>query len=1068
MTKISSMLLVLSVLFSAYSLELEFQLDLLDENALPSAITKAIDEAYQLNSDGLKALDNKEYDKALLLFDQALSKVPEYNDAANNRGVVYFRKGIISEAQRIWEELASKDPQYALASYNLALIYLHERQLDAARRLMERALKADDKLVEAHARLGMINLQLGEKNKALESLRKAYRINPANNDAWNSMALGLILTGDTSGAVNILSKRTDNGDALSMLGKIEGLRRNYLNAADYLSRAVEKGADPSVMVDLATVLVDNGKNRDAIAILTRYFSKKISHSSDSWLLAGIAAKNIGDMDGARKYFEQGNRYYPNDPIIRYNLGQIYFHGKQYDLAEKTWDDLSDSVQDPSLLYLRALNARKTNKLDNAEALIKRAIEMDPRAEFHDLLGVIYHYKNDDKNAEQEFKNALKINPELRSAQLNLALCSKNSQDLEAIISDIQNQLKNCEEDSCKELSFQLSLIYYHKKDIDKAIQILNSIKPEERDEKISRHLALFYKENHQWDKAIKILEDAAAKMYLEPNTEYELAEIYLLAGYFHKAVDCLSALLPKWKQNPWRLYYQIGYAYMELNELEKAKANFEMSLKRKSNVASQGLLAFVLNRQGKVAEARALWEKNLQNDPSNPTIWINMGLSLEKDGDYKGALEHYKKAAALKNDDKELQINIGNAFAGLEQYTEALNAYNLALSSEKRETAAYNIFIVAIKKKDKDRAVKMAKILQNEFSTSGNTKRVSAEMALWDGDTAKSLSIFENLADKEPADWLAMATIYARKANAEKTKLCLSKIPAEQQYEKTVQSIKAELAFKEGNYQQALNILKTSSDKSFASQYNIAVIAYNAGIYAEVLNIIQKLIKDVNGKDRADCCRLAGNAAFAMKQWSSARQWYLQLSNMETASSVVQYNLAVASYNLNDIQNAWKYYQKARQMDPSIVNKDIEAKYNSVNDAGKDSTTVLDSLDIWYNNAVDLQNSGNDSCAEKLYLKIVAKEKNHSHAWNNLGALYGKKGDIDNAEKAYWKAIEKHHDMPETYANLVNLYIELEEFVKARQWIIKGLGHNPGNEILTVLREKIIEAEKAAMKKGTK
>ena len=97
--------------------------------------------------------------------------------------------------------------------------------------------------------------------------------------------------------------------------------------------------------------------------------------------------------------------------------------------------------------------------------------MDSRAEFHDLLGVIYHYKNDDKSAEEQFREALKINPELRSAQLNLALCSKKSEDLNAVVKDIQKKLSSCQEaDSCLELSFQLSLVYYHQKSIDKAIQ----------------------------------------------------------------------------------------------------------------------------------------------------------------------------------------------------------------------------------------------------------------------------------------------------------------------------------------------------------------------------------------------------------------------------------------------------------------------------------------------------------------------------------------------------------------------------------------------------------------------
>jgi tetratricopeptide (TPR) repeat protein len=79
--------------------------------------------------------------------------------------------------------------------------------------------------------------------------------------------------------------------------------------------------------------------------------------------------------------------------------------------------------------------------------------------------------------------------------------------------------------------------------------------------------------------------------------------------------------------------------------------------------------------------------------------------------------------------------------------------------------------------------------------------------------------------------------------------------------------------------------------------------------------------------------------------------------------------------------------------------------------------------------------------------------------------LYGAWGDIDKAEHAYQKAVEKNYDIPETYANLVNLYIALEEYVKARQWIIKGIGHNPESELLSGLREKVIEAEQAAKDK---
>ena len=35
---------------------------------------------------------------------------------------------------------------------------------------------------------------------------------------------------------------------------------------------------------------------------------------------------------------------------------------------------------------------------------------------------------------------------------------------------------------------------------------------------------------------------------------------------------------------------------------------------------------------GTWTDARQLWEKNLKDDPGNASLWINMGLSYERDG----------------------------------------------------------------------------------------------------------------------------------------------------------------------------------------------------------------------------------------------------------------------------------------------------------------------------------------------------------------------------------------------------------------------------------------------------
>jgi tetratricopeptide (TPR) repeat protein len=508
---------------------------------------------------------------------------------------------------------------------------------------------------------------------------------------------------------------------------------------------------------------------------------------------------------------------------------------------------------------------------------------------------------------------------------------------------------------------------------------------------------------------------------------------------------------------------------MEQNELKKAKECFQNSLKSKiDNVAARGLLAFVENRLGNALEARALWEKNLKSDPDNPVLWINMGLSFEKDGNFSEALSYYQRAVMLKKGDNELQINIGNAYAGMNKYVDAINAYTLALSSPKRELASYNLFVVSRKKKDKERAEKSAGILKQEFPMSVYTKRVNAEMSLWKGDTVAALTILESIAEKDPGDYLSLAAVSAARGNADKTRQYLQMIPTDEQWQREINEIEAQLAFKSGNFDGAISKLKSVGDTSFASQYNIALLSYNAGRFGEALQIAEKLLGRAVGADRGDCCRLAGNAAFTLKQWKRARQWYLQLSGIESNNAIVQYNLAVASYNLGEIDPAWKYYQNAKELDKTVVNKDIEARYAQSKGEGAKDSVVIDSVDIWYNEAVDFQNSGKDTAAEVVYKKVVARKPDHSQAWNNLGALYGVRGDIDNAEKSYWKAIEKHHDVPESYINLINLYIELEEFSKARQWVIKGMGHNPDDTQLPLLRDKIVEAEKAVKSRAEK
>ncbi|MDR0305289.1 MAG: tetratricopeptide repeat protein [Chitinispirillales bacterium] len=1040
---------------------------------LTAAILKAADNAYEANMRGLDAIDKKNYAAAISSFDEALNIFPNYSDALNNKGVALYRQGNVGSAQRAWEAVVKMDPQYALAYYNIGLLFLHERKPEEAKKQFELALRHNKKFTEAIVRLGVMQMEAGNLAAAVDQFARAYKATPVHQDAWNFYSHGLILTGDTGRAVTVLRAAGENSAALSQLGRIEGVRGNHRASADYFSRAVRLGSTSALLLELALAQTNAGSCKEALSTLSDYFSKEKTPSVDSWLLAGFAANACEGVSKALEYYQRGLRQYPNDQLLRANAAQIYFNQKNYEQAQKLWDGLVESLTEPSVFYKRAIAARALNDLPGAERFIQRAISMDEKAEYHDFLGVLYHTRGNGARAEEHFRKALKLDPNNASAQLNLAMKSSNSADLTAAVAEASKQLASCKS-KCADIALRLSVLYYHQRKTNDAISTLMSVREQDRNIAVYRHLAIYYKEQRDYEKAFSALETAASRFTLDPKTEYELAEIYLTAGKPDKAVKLFTALLPKWKENLWRLHYQLGYAYMEMNDLQMAKASFEKSLSiRSDNPASRGLLAFVLNRMGETEKARAHWEKNVKEDPNNPVIFINLGLSHENKGEYEKALENYRKALSLKPSEKAVNINMGNAYQALNKIPEALTAYNLALESEKRQEAAWSIFLLARKRNDMERAQRMHAILRKEFPSSVYCARASAEMDLLKGDTAKALISFEAIKEKDAHDWHMLSKIYAGRGDNQKTQNALSKLPSGGEWEYEKKLIRAQLAFRSSDFRNAFSLYKEIINTQqgakglFAAEdmdiymYNMVLSAHNAGMHKEAVETSNDIIKKVHGKNRTEILRVAANSSLAIKDWNNVKKWFDLIVTQEPRNAAAQFNLAAAHYNLGEIEAAYERYQRARAIDKTIKNNDIENRYAQFK-SGVSPTTqkevkqpaVNDTLDKWYNEAVDLHNSKKEAQAEKLYKKILERDPSYSLAWNNLGAIYGARGELEQARDAYMKALE-NSGSPETYANLVNIFIALEDAAQARAFVKKGLTDNPGSRTLVRLEKQV-------------
>jgi len=1043
-----------------FEIELDFGDSAAPGNPIPSILLRVTDQAYGYNLKGLEALDRGTFDEALEYFRSALELLPSYRDAENNMGVAYFRSGNVSRARDIWQGLVRKDSGYATAWYNLGIISYHEKDVGAAIGHFETALKNNRNFFQALVMLGKIRLESGDKRGALRDLKKAYEINPSDRTGWAMYAFALIQSGDTSRAQAVLLEHRADPHALEILGKIDALRGNASGAKKYLAEAAAAGGDASVLLDLAAVMSESAPCAEVLQTLDSYFSRENQPAADAWILAGVEAKECGDIARARQFFQQGLAMYPGDPIIRFNLGQMYFYEKDYDRALAIWQLLGDTLSDPLLFHVQALAAHHKKDLASAERLIRKAIALDGRkAEYYDFLGVILHEKGARADAMKYFKKALEINPALQSAQMHFAASVKSGNEMRKAIEQARARIAACDT-GCAEARLAAAILYYHAGEITQAAAVLEKIPDNERDERTLRHQALFYRLLHEWDRAINCLETARKNFVVEPQTEYDLVECYLQAGLYQQATALLSQLVPKRPDDAWRLYYQLGYACIEQNRLDEAERYLQKSMAlKKDYTPSQGLLAFVYNRQGRLGEARTLWEKTLDADPSNHVLWINMGLAFESEGKYDTALEKYAKAASLNPADQSIQINIGNACAAMGRYAEALAAYRKALQSHKRESAAYNAFVTACRLDDTATARDMMHILAREYPASENTLRARAELLGIEGNAEKALRLFEGLKEKNEHDWFAMARLYFSRGEMEMGEEALRRLPADAAWNAAAIQLRAETAYADKQYQRALELWRLLPDTSFFVRYNIALTALHCKDFSRAFETAQALAHGARREEAADVYRIAAGAALGLQRWEEAEQWYRRLMQLNGSDAAAMYNLAVALFNRGKTDEAWNWYTRAVGIDLKLRDAAFERRFAPPSTAATTGKESLDSLDEMYNAAVAMQTAGGDSAAELLYLKIIAVNPGYSRACNNLGAIYAARGQLRDAEKYYKQAIEKEHGFVEAYANLVGVYIAQRDFRQARRWLQKGMMHNPDNELLMQTKNSL----KAAM-----
>lgn len=378
----------------------------------------------------------------------------------------------------------------------------------------------------AHGRLGMVLQANGFPDLALRAYANAFRVEPSAPRWHHHWAMLAVRNGDIEGAEQafraVIALEPEYAPALEQLGWLLFDQNRDEEAVALFNRVIELApSQPHGYVDLARVRLSAREAEDAVGLLEHALSLDADHQEAHYLL-GRAYQLLGRPEEAKVEFARGGKAEPTtvpDPWIReipsyraartgrqHLANQLVAQGRAVEAVAVFEDLLRDEPDDVSVMRDMARALIILRRLEKAEQLLNRALEIDPESEItHHLLAAMYRAKGAYAAALQEIDEAIRMAPNSGSAYaLRGSILSKMGR-LEA------------------------ALAAYRE-----------SIRLDARNPRIHAVICSTLGKLQRWTEAQQACEKAATVNPDAPQVLLALSTVYLRTGQADKAIDALE------------------------------------------------------------------------------------------------------------------------------------------------------------------------------------------------------------------------------------------------------------------------------------------------------------------------------------------------------------------------------------------------------------------------------------------------------------------------------------------------------------------------------------------------
>ncbi|HTZ59681.1 MAG TPA: tetratricopeptide repeat protein [Acidobacteriaceae bacterium] len=617
--------------------------------------------------------EDGKFPEAVIQYLNAIQLDPRFAEAHFQLGETYLKMGDRSRAFQELSRTVELVPDNFQAHVDLANILVSARNTDGSANsdylkqalphleILRREEPNDPKTFESWADYYAAQNNLGE---AIQEMQKGIAADPTRWESYLNLAVLQLRSNLPDQAEASFKKAAEAGpDAMTAqlaLGSFYQTRNRMAEAEQQFKHAVAVDPkDPAPRAAYVRVLMAQGKKAETEDFLKQTKSD-LPDNPEGYRMLGDYYFATEQIDKATAEYGSLYQDHPHDPVVKRNYIQLLILQNRLDEATKLNDEiLEKNPNDVDALVYRGQILLRHNDANDAADSLQQAIKNDPNnAVAHYQLGLAFDMQRDDGRAESEWREAIRLRPDLTDAERHLATMEIRHGSFDALVSTSEQIINN--QPSAADGYIFRALGEMNLQRYSEAGQDLTKARELAPDSAVTLvqtgNLALLQK---QYPEALKSYQQALEKDPASTDGLQGVMNTYLAEKLPDQALAAAQSQIAKAPKNS-GFYDLLGTVlFQSRKDLKGAEAAFYKSVELDSSNSDALLkLGEVQAAGGSVDQALATYQQSIKDHPQEIGFYILAGEMYASENKWDQAKDMYQKALSIQSDNPLASNNL--------------------------------------------------------------------------------------------------------------------------------------------------------------------------------------------------------------------------------------------------------------------------------------------------------------------------------------------------------------------------------------------------------------------------